>query len=206
MKPNNFLLCGPLLALVLLSGIAILPWFVPGYSQVRQTVSETYEIGSPMQIPFEIMLGIVAGLALLFAIGIYRISAQRGHGALGALFVGIFAITAAGLALNPFPKPLHNVFGLSELVFYQAPLVIALQWQRDPARNLVRFSWICFIAQWISLGLNFVIFFRDSHLWQTLRPTYGLLQRSLFVISCVWSFGAGLLLWKLQEVKQTSRN
>jgi len=199
MKKNNLLLCGPLMSIVLLAGIAIFPYFVPGYSQVHQTVSETYEIGSPMQIPFQIMLGIVAILALLFAIGIYRVSAARGHGPIGAIFVGVFAITAGGLALYPFPTPLHNVFGLSELVFYQAAIVIALQWRRDPpASKLVRFSWLCFIAQWISLGFNFVIFFRDSHLWHAVHPYYGLLQRSLFVVSCIWSAGAGLLLWKLQ--------
>jgi hypothetical protein len=205
MKTHNLLLCGPLLAIVLLSGIAIFPWFVPGYSQIHQTVSEIYEIGSPMQIPFQVMLGAVAILALLFAIGIYRISAEHRHGPIGAIFVGVFAITAAGLALNPFPLPLHNVFGLSELAFYQAPLVIALQWRNDPpAARLVRFSWICFIAQWISLGLNFVIFFRDSSLWHALHPTYGLLQRSLFVVSCVWSAGAGLLLWKLPLISKAN--
>ena len=33
------------------------------------------------------------------------------------------ALSAAGVGVFAYPHPLHNVFGISELVGYQAPLV-----------------------------------------------------------------------------------
>jgi hypothetical membrane protein len=195
MKKDGWLLCGPLAGIVLASGIAILPFFVPGYSQVRQTVSEIGEVGSPAQIPFSIMLIVVGALALLFSIAVYRISVARGNGTLAAYFIGLLTILSTGLAMSPFPHPLHNFFGTSELIVYQAPMVLALQWRKDPkATRLVSFSWICFIALWTSLALNFVIFFRDSQLWQMVKPGYGLIQRSLFAGLCIWLIGTGVLL------------
>jgi hypothetical membrane protein len=198
MKNPNWLLCGPLASLVLATGIGALPVFVPGYNPVRQTVSEIGEMGSPAQIPFSVMLLIVAALALLFAIAIYRISAQRGHQRLAAWFVGSLSIVSAGLALCPFPDPLHNVFGTSELIAYQTPIVLAWQWRNDPqAARLVKFCWVFSIVQWLSLIVNFLVFFRDSHLWQVVAPFYGLIQRSLFATLCCWLTGVGLMLRQL---------
>ena len=198
MKHGGWLLCGPLAGIVLAAGIAVLPLFVPGYSPLHQTVSEIGEVGSPAQLPFSIMLVIVGALALLFALAVHRISAARGHGTFGAYLIGLLTILSIGLAMCPFPHPLHNVFGTSELLVYQAPMVLALQWRRDPAATrLVAFSWICFIGLWVSLALNFVVFFRGSLLWQTVRPVYGLIQRSLFAGLCVWLIGTGLLLWQI---------
>jgi hypothetical protein len=37
-------------------GIGILPYFVPRYSQIRQTVSEIGEVGSPAQTALALML------------------------------------------------------------------------------------------------------------------------------------------------------
>ncbi len=195
MKKGGLLSCGPLAGAVLAAGIVMLPFFVPGYSQIRQTVSEIGEVGSPVQIPFSILLIVVGILALLFSIGVYRISAERGVGTLAAYFIGLLAILSIGLAMNPFPHPLHNFFGTSELIVYQAPMVLALQWRKDrEATKLVSFCWICFIAIWMSLALNFVIFFRDSETWHTVRPVYGLIQRSLFAGLCVWLIGTGMRL------------
>jgi hypothetical protein len=61
MKPDNRLLFAPLAAALLTLGIAVLPLWVPGYSQVHQTVSEIGEMDSPARIPFAIML---CGVAL----------------------------------------------------------------------------------------------------------------------------------------------
>jgi len=101
---------------------------------------------------------------------------------------------------DPFPHPLHNFFGTSELIVYQAPMVLALQWRKDPkATTLVAFSWMCFVGLWISLALNFVIFFRDSQLWLTVKPVYGLIQRLLFAGLCVWLVGTGILLRRINS-------
>ena len=36
------------------------------------------------------------------------------------------ALPAAGIGVFAYPHPAHNVFGMSELIGYQAPLVFAL--------------------------------------------------------------------------------
>ena len=63
------------------------------------------------------------------------------------LFVFLILALFIGVGIFSFPHPLHNVFGLSELVGYQAPLVLALTWRRDPqAASVVRLSWIIAVA------------------------------------------------------------
>ena len=66
MKPENRLLFGPLAAALLAAGIAVLPFWVPGYSQVHQTVSEIAEMDSPARISFTVMLCGVALCLLIF--------------------------------------------------------------------------------------------------------------------------------------------
>lgn len=60
MNRDTRLLCGPLAAGILASGIVGVALMVPGYSQVRQTVSEIGEMDSPGRIPFTIVLCSVA--------------------------------------------------------------------------------------------------------------------------------------------------
>jgi hypothetical protein len=80
LKPDNRLLFGPSAAAVLLAGIAVLPLWVPGFSQVRQTVSEIGEMDSPARIPFAIMLCAVALCLLIFALGVGAESKRAGRG------------------------------------------------------------------------------------------------------------------------------
>jgi hypothetical membrane protein len=195
MKADNRLLFGPLAAALLAVGIVVLPFWVPGYSQVQQTVSEIGEMDSPMRIPFTIMLCGVAVCLLVFAAGIAAASTRAGHGRLSAYLIGCMAISAAGVGIFAFPHPLHNVFGESELIGYQAPLAFALSWRRDPAaKRLVSFSWTLFALIWISIALNLVSLDRHSALWAEIKPVYGVFQRSLFASWFGWCTGIGLLL------------
>jgi hypothetical membrane protein len=140
MEEREALLGGPLMSLVLGMGIVILPLFVPNYNSVRQTVSEIGEVGSPAQVAFSIMLIVVAVIVLVFAVGAYHTSKVRPRGGWGLLH-RFLAFCTTGLAFCSYPRPLHNVFGVSELVAYQAPLVIALQWRGDHrAKSLVVLS------------------------------------------------------------------
>jgi hypothetical protein len=61
------LLFGPVAAVILLLGIVGLAVLVPGYDQVRQTVSEIGETDSPARIPFAVMLCTVALCLVIFA-------------------------------------------------------------------------------------------------------------------------------------------
>jgi hypothetical protein len=104
--------------------------FRAGSSQIRQTVSEIGEMGSSAEVPFSGMLLIGAVLIAFFSVAVYRASAARGYGPIGVCFVGLLAVLLAGLAMCPFPHPLPNVLGTSELLVYQAPVVFALQWRK----------------------------------------------------------------------------
>jgi hypothetical membrane protein len=197
LKPDNRLLFGPLAAALLGAAIVVLPLWVPGFSQMRQTVSEIGEMDSPARIPFAIVLCAVALCLLIFAIGVAAESKRAGHGSWSAYLIGCMAVSAAGVGIFAFPHPLHNVFGESELIGYQAPLAFALSWRRDPkAKRLVAFSWIMFALIWFSIALNLGSLDRHSTLWAELKPVYGLIQRSLFAAWFCWCALLGVLLWR----------
>jgi hypothetical membrane protein len=197
MKRDYRLLFGPLAALILLAGIGGLASFVPGYNPVHQTVSEIGEMDSPMRIPFAVMLFSVAASALVFAAGLRAAALAAGRSTFHAYVTACMAISCVGVGVFAFPHPLHNDFGLSETIGYLAPLFAALAWRRDPReKTLVRFSWLMFVLLWISVGFNISTLDRGGALFAHLRPIYGLVQRSLFVIWAIWAAGAGFLLFR----------
>lgn len=189
------LLLGPLAGVILLVGIVGLALLVPGYSHVRQTVSEIGEVGSPAQLPFAAMLATVALFTLGFAIALHRLLTAVGRSRLPAYLVGAMAISATGIALFAHPHPLHNAFGISELVGYQAPLAFALTWRRHPhGGSLVALSWILYILIVVAIVLNLSGLLGASTLWSYVQPRYGLAQRLLFAAWFGWSGLVGLLL------------
>jgi hypothetical membrane protein len=197
MKRDHRLLFGPLAAAILAVGIAGLSLMVPDYSQVRQTVSEIGEMDSPARIPFALMLCSVAACLVVFAFGVRDVSMKARHASASAYFIGCMALAAAGVGIFAFPHPLHNIFGESELIGYQAPLAFALAWRGDTrARRLVAFSWVLFALIWVSIGLNLSSLMRHSSIWLEIKPFYGLVQRSLFAAWFTWCAGLGLLLWR----------
>lgn len=205
MRPDRRLLFGPLAAVFLAAGIVGLAYMVPGYSQIRQTVSEIGEMDSPARIPFAIMLCGVAVCLLIFAAGVRSESKRAGHNAFCAYLIGCMALSASGVGIFAFPHPLHNVFGESELIGYQAPLAFALAWRADPsARRLVAFSWALFALVWLSIALNLSSLLRHAALWRELKPIYGLVQRSLFAAWFGWCAGIGVLLWQRRSAAPPS--
>jgi hypothetical membrane protein len=196
MKRNSLLLFAPIGAVILGCGIVFLPWAVPGYNSIRQTVSEIGEVGSPARFPFTGLICIVAVCLLVFAVAMREVSRAAGCGPWAAYFIAFMAISAAGVGIFAFPHPLHNVFGLSELVGYQAPLVFALSWRRNPeAKRLVKFSWVMFFVVWLAIALNMSALDRQGAIWEFLKPHYGLVQRFLFASWFSWCAILGLMLW-----------
>jgi hypothetical membrane protein len=159
MTRNYRLLFGPLAGVILGFGVAGLALLIPDYSHVRQRVSEIGEIGSPARVPFGIMLGCVAACILVFASAVRDVSVAADHSRFTAYLIGFMALPAAGIGVFAYPHPAHNVFGMSELIGYQAPLVFALTWRRDPrAKTLVTLSWIFFALIWGAIALNLSAF------------------------------------------------
>jgi len=186
---------GPAAALVLPAGIAVIGHATPGYSHVRQTVSELGEVGSPGRVLFTALLLLVAICLAIFAAGAARTLRQMGLSALPAYFIGAMAISTAGVGLFAFPHPLHNVFGMSELIGYQAPLVVALTSGKSRgARRLTVFSAVMYVTVLIAIALNMSVIDRDGALWLAIRPFHGIAQRVLFAAWFLWCAGYGILL------------
>jgi hypothetical protein len=191
------LLFGPLAAAIFGFGIVGLAGLIPGYSQVQQTVSEIGEIGSPARVPFAIMLGCVAACILVFAAGLLDLSAVAGHSRWTAYLTGFMALPAAALGIFAYPHPLHNIFGLSELIGYQAPLVMAFTWRRDPrAKSVVTLSWIMSILIWSAILVNLSSLDSRGLIWAYVKPVHGLAQRLLFFGWFGWSAVVGILLFQ----------
>lgn len=201
-RPQHGLLSGPLAALILAAGVAGLPSLVPGYDSLRQTVSEIGEVGSPAQIPFTATLLIVAACLLVFAAALRSAARDARVSALPAYLVACSSISAAGVGWFAYPHPLHNVFGPSELIGYQAPLALALAWRRAPrSRPLLAFSSAMAIVLWLAIIANLAVFDRNGAIWTYERSVYGVIQRALFAAYFCWCAGTGLWLYRAQRTK-----
>jgi hypothetical membrane protein len=190
------LLFGPLAAILFCSGIGVLGSLVTDYHQVRQTVSEIGEIGSPMRFPFTALLCATAACLLIFALGLKDASSRAGHSPIGAAFVAVMAICAAGVGICAYPHHLHNVFGMAELVGYQAPAVLAFTWRRDTQPTVASFSWGMYALVMVAIAANLSVLSPHGSLWAYERPVYGIVQRSLFAAWFLWSAGVGVILMR----------
>lgn len=187
--------CGIVATIVLWGGLVLLPLMVPGYSSIKQTVSEIGQMGSPARVPFAVMLFAVAFCLLLFAWGLRDVSLELRRPSVAAYLTGFMAISAMGVGIFAYPHPLHGLFGLSEFVGYQAPWVLALTWRRqERVRGLAGFSCVMGVFVWITLIANLGVLDLHSWLWLVERPIYGVVQRSLFFTWFVWLAGTSLML------------
>lgn len=193
---------GPLAAAVLLVGVIGLADSVPGYNSVRQTVSEIGEIGSPASVQFAVMACAVAICLLIFARALFLFTASHELSKWPAYLVGFMALPVAGTGIFAFPHPLHNVFGISELVAYPAPLVLAILWRGRPAvRRAVAISTIAALFVFLALALNLSALPRDNWVWAHVQPYYGLVQRFLFASWFAWIAVLGVALRRRAQLQ-----
>lgn len=186
---------GIIATIVLWAGFLLLPFMVPGYNFVRETVSLIGEMSSPARVPFAAMLCVLAVCLLIFAWGLRDASIKLGRSTAAAYLTGFMAISSMGVGLFAFPHPLHNVFGLSEFVGYQAPWVLAMTWRREQSmRRVVTFSWWMGILVWCTIVANLGALDFHSWLWQIEKPEYGLIQRALFLTWSAWLVGTSIML------------
>lgn len=205
MKSGIRLLFGPLGAAIFCVGVLVLAAMIPGYSHVHRTVSEIGAMGTPLQLPFTLMIGSVAVCMWVFAWGVWDASAAAGYNRFAAVLIACMGISAMGVGIFSTPHPLHNYFGLSEIVGYQAPLAFALAWRKDPqARGLVIGSWVLFLLLWVSMSLNMSTMAPNSWLAMTVSPVYGLVQRSLFLVWFAWCAFIGVALWQREHARMQS--
>lgn len=195
---NYQLWFGPLAVLLFVAGTLAIGLITPGYSHVRQTVSELGEVGSPGQVAFSVLLCLVAASLLVYAGAIARSLHELGHSVSPAYFVGAMAISCAGVGIFAFPHSLHNIFGLSETVGLQAPLVAALACRKDArAKQVTVFSSIMYLVVLMAIAINLVPLVRPADLWAHLKPFFGIVQRSLFASWFIWCAGYALFLMRV---------
>jgi hypothetical membrane protein len=195
---------GPLAVLIFIGGTFALGHVTPGYSQVRQTVSELGEAGTVGQLPFTGLLCTVAACLMIYSIGIASSLSKLGHSVLPAYFVFSMAASCAGVGMFSFPHPLHNVFGLSETIGLQAPLAAAFASRNDPrARSLTRFCVLMYAVVLFAIAINLVPVVRPANIWAHIRPYFGVIQRSLFASWFIWCATYAIL---LMRVAQSSSN
>ncbi len=199
MSTKNLLKFGPIATLVFWLGVSACALGLPDYQSVHQTVSEIGEVGSPMRVPFTATLLITAFSLMLFALGLKRVSFENGHSSAGALFVAAMGLSAAGAGVFAYPHPLHSVFGLSELIGFQAPALLAFTWRRDAQRTIVRFSWIMYGVVAVADLANLSVLDPRGALWAYERPIYGKVQRSLFAAWFFWCGGVGFMMGRTKR-------
>jgi hypothetical membrane protein len=196
MKRDYRLLFGPAAGILFAAGTVALATMVPGYSHVRQTVSEIGEMTSPARIPFAVLLCAMAACIVLFALALRDRSLALGHSSIAAYFTACMVVSVVGVGIFAYPHPLHNFFGLSELIGYQAPLLLGLTWRNDArVRSSIRLSWLFYFLICVAIALNLSPLFGNGILWEHLRPIHGLVQRALFAAWFGWGFALGLVLF-----------
>lgn len=195
------LLGGPVAALVFGVGVTWLGAATPGYSAVRQTVSELGPYGGRGRRTLAGINLVVALAAAVFAVALFLVARHAHWTATPAYLVGLYAVLAAGLAAFPtgypsaiFPRlGLHNVVGLVQTIpFVGAPLSVALGWRG--AGVLTSISWAALALVVVAMTLNLAPAF-SPRLAKAAAPVYGLGQRSLFVAWYGWCAILGLLIF-----------
>jgi hypothetical membrane protein len=186
---------GPIAGLLFIAGTLAIGTMTPGYSHVRQTVSELGKVGSPGRFAFSALLCLVATCLVIFATAVARAHRKLGCSTLPTYFVVALAISCAGVGLFSYPHPLHNIFGLSETIGLQAPLVAALVcWRTSRAKQISKFSIIMYAVVLSAIAINLIPLVRPAGLWPLMRPFFGIVQRFLFLSWFVWCAGYGMLL------------
>lgn len=194
MNRQTRLAFGILVPCLFLCGILVLGLAVPEYSSVRQTVSEIGEVGSPVRLPFTMVLCGVGLCLAIFSSGLRDLCRVHGRSTVAAWLVLCMGISSAGAGIFSFPHPLHNVFGTSEIIGYQAPLAVAITWRGEATGSIARFSGWMYIVVLLTIAANCSVFDTHGAMWHFERPFYGLVQRSLFAAWFLWCAGLAVLL------------
>lgn len=187
LKSDRLLLFGALAAAIFVAAVTILGALLPGYDPVAQTISEIGERGSPFASAFTAGLLVVALCLLLFAFGIGRHAASTGRSAAPALLIGCSGVAFAGAGIFAAPHPWHNLFGISLLLGYLAPLVLAVGWRGARNAHSIRVvSMAVGVVLLVGAALNFSPLFIDYAPDDFVRAHYGLIQRMVHLPFFAW--------------------
>jgi hypothetical protein len=133
----------------------VLGALLPNYDPITQTISEIGEKGSPFEMPFKIANLFVAGCFVPFTYGVYRFSVARQLSPVPVFLLGFHAATEFGVFIFESPHPWHNVFGISSILGFFAPLGLAITWPSTPDLRVLRYvSSVVAVLILIAMPLN----------------------------------------------------
>lgn len=173
-------LTGMLIPVVFFAGMLILAMEIDGYSHAALTVSEIGRNGSPVELEWRLVNGIVSLLFCCFSVSLFYFAKMKSVSKVPAYLLGFFGISTLGYAFFNVSHPLHNLVGMSLLLGYFSPLVLALSWKKNSEmKKIVRWSFYSCLLVIISIILNLSpMFYKEIYT----SGYYGLIQRSLFFI------------------------
>ena len=179
--------------------VFLLALYIPGYSHVRQYVSEIGEVGSPVQFYYSVFLLFVGVLLVLFSLGLYPDIKKNKYSWVAPLLLSLVAVFFIGLVAFPCrygcvlssAEFAHGIFWMlcaASLSF--VPLFFWIATRKD--RRWKSYGEFNLIMQGLGL-LAFVLFFLvDSSL-------VGLLQRISLFVYFVWIEVVSVKLFKLSR-------
>ena len=189
--------CGPIVGFAFILVTLFLAALVPGYSLVRHSVSEIGALSSPLRWPFSGFLVFEAALLALFASALFETTRSRWP----AVLLWIEAGCYLGLAAFPTPHPLHNLFGLGQVVGYSAMLAAWLSWRRDARLNrlatvsgLLFAGFIVLFFGWMAVLIASI---HNPAMLKVLAATQGLSQRTYIYALPVWAIATG---WSFRKL------
>ena len=200
LRTETRLIFGPVAAAIFFVGVACLAILIPGYSHIQQSISAIGKLGSPLRLPFALVIASYACSLLFFASGIFRLAAKRGASKLPAYLIGYYALTQLGIAVFATPHPFHNIFGLLSMPGYLSPLVFAFTWRRAGPHSLIVISCLLGLVVLAAIVLGLSELFPQLGLWQLVSRYPGLVQRMLVAGWLPWFIAAGAILRRQQRL------
>jgi hypothetical membrane protein len=184
------LFAGPLIAIVLIVGTTGLALLDPGYSQVRQTISEIGSLNSPLRVPFAILIFGVGVLELTLAAAMRRVTSTYHRSQATTCLVALSAVWLFGIAIFADPHPLHSIFGYVGLVAMLSPILFSITWRGEPKAHIaVIVSWVLALIIWAGI-LSFALLAQLPT--GALKPFAGAIQRLFLYSWAVWCAAIGI--------------
>jgi hypothetical membrane protein len=180
------LLCGAAAAATFTGTYIALGLLSPGYDPISQTISELGESGSHFEQIFRVLMLASAVLIGLFSLGLYRYS-RTGHlnPLTSALLAWLF-ICQIGVFIFEAPHYMHNVFGISSMISFLAPLVLAATWDSERYGTSRVISGVAAFLLICAIAANMSPVFIDFEKTDFIRSHYGAIQRMLYLIFYGW--------------------
>jgi hypothetical membrane protein len=161
--------------------------FYPGYSSVRDRVSELGALGAPTRWIFNPGMLLCALLSLVFVYGLVRVCKQVELSTIPAWLLLVHGVSLAGAASFPLPLPMHGQAGMLAMLLPLSPLLALMLWHRAGNGRLK----LTALTSLVLISLGFSVLFPDF-----LPELAGLKQRIAHLGWTVWFAGLGAIIGK----------